>query len=101
MMRATLEPSDEAFDAVFGALAEAGARVEPAVPVRAWALDAVVRCKAWRNAWLGDLTFLDVRINADSGEFIGVLRLAAPDAPASLLHGWRAATAGCMSGCTR
>lgn len=86
MMRATLEPSDEAFDAVFGALAEAGARVEPAVPVRAWASTlSFGDQEGLRNAWLGDLTFLDVRINTDSGEFIGVLRLAAPDAPASLL----------------
>src|SRR6185369_6704920 len=30
-------------------------------------------------------TFIDVRINDDAGEFIGVFRLATPDAPDSLL----------------
>lgn len=86
MMRATLDPSDDAFDAVFGPLAAAGARVEPGVPVRAWASTlSFGEQEGLRTSWLGDLTFLDVRINADSGEFVGVLRFASPDAPASLL----------------
>jgi class 3 adenylate cyclase len=86
MMRATLDPSDDAFDAVFGPLAAAGARVEPAVPLRAWASTlSFGEQEGLRTSWLGDLTFLDVRINADSGEFVGVLRFASPDAPASLL----------------
>jgi class 3 adenylate cyclase len=38
-----------------------------------------------RTSWLGDVTFLDVRINDDVGDFIGVLRLATPAAPTSLL----------------
>ena len=86
MMRATLEPSTKPSTRVFGALAEARRTGRTRSAGACMGLDAVVRrSEGLRNAWLGDLTFLDVRINADSGEFIGVLRLAAPDAPASLL----------------
>ena len=34
---------------------------------------------------VGDVTFFDMRLNDDSGEFMGILRLATPDAPDSLL----------------
>lgn len=86
IMRAYLEPGDAAFDAVFGPLARAAARVEPVKPARAWSsTHSFPDLEGLRTSWLGDTTFFDMRINNDAGEFIGVLRLATPDAPDSLL----------------
>jgi class 3 adenylate cyclase len=86
MMRAYLEPDDEDFEAVFGALAKAAARVPPAEPLRAWAsIHSFPDLEGLRTTWLGDTAFLDMRINDDAGTFIGVLRLAKADAPDSLM----------------
>jgi class 3 adenylate cyclase len=86
MMRAYLEPDDDAFDAVFGALANAAARVARVPPSRAWAsIHSFPDLEGLRTTWLGDTAFLDMRINDDNGAFIGVLRLAKADAPDSLL----------------
>jgi class 3 adenylate cyclase len=86
MMRAYLDPDDPAFDAVFGQLATAAARVAPVEPLRAWAsIHSFPDLEGLRTSWLGDTAFLDLRINDDAGAFIGVLRLAKADAPDSLL----------------
>jgi class 3 adenylate cyclase len=86
MMRADLEPDDEAFEAVFGELSKAASRVDPIPPSRAWAsIHSFPELEGLRTTWLGDTAFLDVRINDDNGDFIGVLRLAKADAPDSLL----------------
>jgi class 3 adenylate cyclase len=85
IMRNYLEPGS-AFDAVFGPLASAAARVEPGVVIRAWSsTHSFPDLEGLRTSWLGDTTFFDMCINDEDGEFIGVLRLAAPDAPDSLL----------------
>jgi class 3 adenylate cyclase len=86
MMRASLDPDHPAFDAVFGPLAKAAARVPPGEPLRAWAsVHSFPDLEGLRTTWLGDTAFLDMRINDDDGAFIGVLRLAKADAPDSLL----------------
>ncbi len=86
IMRRSLGPDDDAFDAVFGPLAKAAARVEPGDAIRAWSsTHSFPEDTGLRTSWLGDITFLDMRINDDAGAFIGVLRLATPDAPDSLL----------------
>jgi class 3 adenylate cyclase len=86
MMRVYLDPDDEAFDAVFGPLAKAAARVQPGELQRAWAsIHSFPDLEGLRTSWLGDTAFLDMRINDDAGAFIGVLRLAKADAPDSLL----------------
>jgi class 3 adenylate cyclase len=86
MMRAYLDPDDPAFDDVFGPLANAAARVLPGEPLRAWAsVHSFPDLEGLRTSWLGDTAFFDMRVNDDTGAFIGVLRLAKADAPDSLL----------------
>ena len=86
IMRAYLDPDDNAFAEVFGPLAKAAARVEPGELIRAWSsTHSFPDHEGLRTSWLGDITFFDLRLNNDTGEFIGVLRLATPDAPDSLL----------------
>ena len=86
IMRCYLQPDDDAFEAVFGSAAKAAARIEPGVPIRAWSsTHAFPDLDSLRTSWLGETTFLDMRINDDDGTFIGVLRLARPDMPESLL----------------
>src|SRR5680860_1415134 len=86
IMRTYLDPDDDVFETVFGPLAKAAARIEPGELIRAWSsTHAFPDDTGLRTSWLGDVTFFDIRINNDAGEFIGVLRLATPDAPDSLL----------------
>jgi class 3 adenylate cyclase len=86
IMRAYLAPDDQAFGEVFGPAAEAAERVEPGDLIRAWSsTHSFPDHEGLRTSWLGDITFFDMRINDDAGDFIGVLRLATPDAPDSLL----------------
>jgi class 3 adenylate cyclase len=86
IMRAYLDPDDDVFGEVFGPLAKAASRVEPGELIRAWSsTHAFPDHEGLRTSWLGDITFFDMRLNDDAGEFIGVLRLATPDAPDSLL----------------
>jgi len=86
IMRSYLNPGSDAFEAVFGPLAKAAAGVEPGELIRSWAsTHSFPDHEGLRTSWLGDVTFFDMRLNSDSGDFIGVLRLATPDAPDSLL----------------
>ena len=88
-MRACLDPVDdpELFHDVFGALAEAAGRVEPVdVLPRAWSSrHDFPDLEGLRTAWLGDITFTDIRINGDDGEFLGVMRLSRGDLPDHLV----------------
>jgi class 3 adenylate cyclase len=86
IMRAYLEPDDDAFADVFGPLAKAAARVQAGPLLRAWgSVHSFPDLEGLRTSWLGDTAFFDMRINDDGGAFIGVLRLAKADAPDSLL----------------
>jgi class 3 adenylate cyclase len=86
IMRNYLQPEDEAFEAVFGPLAKAAGRIEPGLLIRAWSsTHSFPGLDSLRTSWLGETTFFDMRLNDDTGAFIGVLRLARPNAPESLL----------------
>jgi class 3 adenylate cyclase len=89
IMRAYLDPEHDPdlFDDVFSELRDAAARVQPAdLPPRAWSsTHAFPDHPGLRTSWLGDVTFTDFRINADNGEFVGVVRLSHGDLPDSLL----------------
>ena len=89
IMRAYLDPDrdSERFDEVFGPLRDAAQRVAPAdPPPRAWSsTHSFPDHQDLRTTWLGDITFTDVRINGDDGEFLGILRLSHGDMPDSLL----------------
>lgn len=87
IMRAYLEPESDAFEAVFGPLSRAAARIEPLqhVPRAWWSTHQFPDLEGLRTSWLGDVTFVDVRINADDGTFLGVMRLCTGDVGDSLL----------------
>lgn len=89
IMRAYLDPDEDAarFDEVFGPLRDAAARATPSeTPPRAWSsTHSFPDHEGLRTTWLGDVTFTDIRINGDDGEFIGILRISHGDLPDSLL----------------
>jgi class 3 adenylate cyclase len=87
IMRSYLAPGGPLFDEVFGSLAENAARVAPVdEPPRAWQHSYEFPAeRRLRRTVLGDVTFLDLRIDDRSGQFIGVLRLARTSLPDSLL----------------
>ena len=87
IMRKYLAPGDAVFDEVFGPLAENAARVDPVEDTpRAWQHSYEFPAeRRLRRTWLGDITFLDLRIDDGAGQFIGVLRLARAAIPDSLL----------------
>jgi len=87
IMRKYLAPGDAVFDEVFGPLAENAARVDPVEETpRAWQHSYEFPAeRRLRRTWLGDITFLDLRIDDGAGQFIGVLRLARAAIPDSLL----------------
>jgi class 3 adenylate cyclase len=83
MMRRYLEADDPAF----GPLANAAARVAPAewVP-RAWhSIYDFPLDRPYRQRYLSGVTFLETRINDDSGAFIGIARISRSVLPESLL----------------
>lgn len=87
IMRRYLEPGDPDFGEVFGGLARLAAAVEPvdAAP-RAWHYAAEYPAELrFRRSILGDLTWLELRVNDDAGDFIGVIRLVHSSVPDSLL----------------
>jgi class 3 adenylate cyclase len=87
IMRKYLAPADGIFEKVFGPLAENAARVDPVEDTpRAWQHSYEFPAeRRLRQTWLGDITFLDLRIDDGAGQFIGVLRLARAAIPDSLL----------------
>ncbi len=89
IMRASVDPSENAelFDDVFWTLRDAAARVEPVRrEPRAWtSTHSFPDLPGLRTSWLGDVTFTDIRISSDDGEFLGTMRLSHGDLPDSLL----------------
>jgi class 3 adenylate cyclase len=86
IMRRYLEPGDARFEAVFGSLSENAARVEPGEDLRAWSTThSFPDLSRLRVSVLGDVTFFDLRISADDGQFLGVLRLSRMALPDSLM----------------
>jgi len=87
IMRRFLKPGDAAFEDVFGATAPFAAGIEAVEVVpRAW--HAVVSLPAdlpFRKHMLGDQHQIQVRLNDDTGAFIGVLYLYRPVVPETLL----------------
>jgi class 3 adenylate cyclase len=85
-MRHDLKPGEPRFDEAFGSSSERAAAVEPVdEPPLAWSSSYEFLPElALRRNVLGDLNFLDVRIN-DGGRFLGVLRLVRTALPESLL----------------
>ena len=87
IMRHYLDPGDPDFGAIFSHNAEPAGRVAPVdVAPRAWyqrvTLPARPRVPA---SVLSDLGFLELRINDDAGDFVGVMRLVRTTLPESLL----------------
>jgi class 3 adenylate cyclase len=87
IMRYYLSPEDARFDEIFGALSEPATKVEPVGdPPRAWSSSYEFPPDlGLRQSVLGDVTFLDLRIDDDDGQFLAVVRLARTAIPESLL----------------
>lgn len=87
IMRRYLQPGDPDFEAVFARNAEAAARVSPVeVAPRAWQQTVTFPPEhGFRAAIFSDLTFLELRISADDGTFLGVARLVRTALPEGLL----------------
>jgi class 3 adenylate cyclase len=87
IMRRYLQPGDPDFEAVFARNAEAAARVRPVeVAPRAWQQTVTFPPEhGFRAAIFSDLTFLELRISADDGTFLGVARLIRTALPEGLL----------------
>jgi class 3 adenylate cyclase len=87
IMRYYLPPDDPRFEETFGALSEPAGRVEPVGdPPRAWSSSYEFPPElGLRRTVLGDVTFVDMRIDDDDGQFLAVVRLARTAIPESLL----------------
>lgn len=87
IMRHYVGPDDEHFEAVFRGRTDAARRVTPVdVAPRAWQQTiSFVPGHAFRSSIFEDVTFVEWRINDDTGEFIGVARLVRPVLPDSVL----------------
>jgi class 3 adenylate cyclase len=87
IMRHYFSPGEPGFEETFGELSEPAARAEPVdLPPRAWGSSyAFLPDLQLRRSVLGDVTFLDVRINDDDGRFLGVIRFARTALPESLM----------------
>lgn len=88
IMRCFLDPGDVDFDEVFDATATLAAEVAPAESApRAWydrvAFPTNLR---FRRSLLGDQHHVQLRINDDAGNFVGVVHLYRGLVPESLLH---------------
>lgn len=86
IMRRYLESDDEDFEAVFGPTAEYAATLDPVErPPRAWHSRIEFRDIRVRENLLGGSDQVYIRLNDDTGEFIGVLVLDKPVLPDSLV----------------
>ncbi len=87
IMRHFIDREDPRFEPCFGPLAGAAARVEPPEhPPRAWSSSFDFEDDLpLRRTVLGDVAFLEVRLDDGGGEFIGILRLSRNTVPDSLL----------------
>lgn len=87
IMRHYLNPGDEVFETVFGPLAGRAAAVEPlAEPPRAWQNSYAFPPELQlRRTVVGDVAFIDMRLNDDEGRFIGVARQSRSTLPDALL----------------
>lgn len=87
IMRRYLAPGEARFEEAFGGLSEPAARAEPvAEPPRAWSSSYEFPPDLeLRRTVLGDVTFLDIRVNDDDGRFLAVVRLSRAALPESLL----------------
>ena len=87
IMRRDLSPQDADFAAIFGDMAEAAAKVEPAAvaPLASQESVGVSPEHRLRRTVLGDLRFFDLRLRDESGAFIGILRLNRVSLPEALL----------------
>lgn len=88
IMRRFLEPGTPEFDEAFGTTAKFAAEIDPVEEApRAW-LDLVTARPhlRWQRTILGDQNQAQIRINDDSGRFIGILFLYRGTVPESLLH---------------
>lgn len=87
IMRHYLSPGEAGFDEAFGPLSEPAARAQPvANPPLAWSSSYEFPPELrLRRTVLGDVTFLDLRINDDGGRLFAVVRLSRTSVPESLL----------------
>ena len=87
IMRHDLDPGDPDFGAIFSHNAEPAGRVAPVdVAPRAWYQRVTFPPDhAFTASVLSDLGFIEVRINDDAGDFVGVMRLVRTTLPESLL----------------
>jgi len=87
IMRRYLQPDDPDFDEVFGSAAESAARTRPAAHVpRGWQHTVSFPPEhGFRRSVLRDLTFLELRLTGDDGDFLGVARLVRTALPEGLL----------------
>ena len=86
IMRHFLAPDAPDFEARFGSLAGAAARLEPVDPPRAWySSHEFPSDLPMRSTVLGNVTFLELRISDDEGAFLGILRFTRNSVPDSLL----------------
>lgn len=87
IMRRYLQPGDPDFEVVFARNSEAAARARPIeVAPRAWQETVTFPPEhGFRASVFSDLTFLELRLNADDGAFLGVARLVRTALPEGLL----------------
>ena len=87
IMRCYLQPGDPDFEAVFARNAAAAARARPVdVVPRSWQETVVFPPgHGFRASLFGGMTFLELRLNADDGAFLGVVRLCRVAMPEALL----------------
>jgi class 3 adenylate cyclase len=87
IMRHYLAPGEARFDEAFGALSKQAERARPVGdPPLAWSSSYEFPPELrLRRTVLGDVTFLDLRINDDNGGLLAIVRLSRTAVPDSLL----------------
>jgi len=87
IMRRYLSPGDGAFDEAFGPRSDQAARIEPmSDPPMAWSSSsAFLQDLELRQTVLGDVLFLELRVNDEDGRPLGVIRFGRAALAESLL----------------